>query len=76
MAQDDGIEHRLDPEAAAVVFQSDGSIVLLLPGSVQDRPNVEVPLHVLAATETLMWAMDEGVPALAEAFEVRVKRLS
>jgi hypothetical protein len=73
MSSDDMPPPLLQREDAAIIFKPDGSVELVVP-DLRDRPGDEdVPAYILAATELLMVASENGVEILAEAFEERVK---
>lgn len=58
----------LADDEVAVLFRKDGTFDLLVP---KFKPNDKVPRHVLAATEVMLRAHEEGQEALANSFRER-----
>lgn len=68
----EGVPTEVEPNQAAIVFGPDG-ISMLLPPSITAESNEEVPDYVLAAAELLYRAEEEGIEALAAAFQRRTR---
>lgn len=51
-------DYQIAPDAAAVIFNADGTLVSLLPKEALTNDDAEVPDHVLLAG-ALMWALNK-----------------